>query len=183
MRICASIILLALALTQAGCKTDLTTTLITSLGAVSSSSSVAIAVVSSLENGGQISGETARQIIAYAQAVSELCAKSVATLNSGGTSTAKALSILSAVAEVQSPLVATYGDAKAKAVVAALEAALAALRVQLQFAAKVAKASNARVSPSAAQSTEIRRIGLEAEAAALAASRWEQTHPALLAAR
>jgi 3-hydroxy-3-methylglutaryl CoA synthase len=49
-----SIVLLALVLTQAGCKTDPTTTLVASFGAGSSSSAVAIAVASSLESGGQI---------------------------------------------------------------------------------------------------------------------------------
>lgn len=162
---------------------DPTTTLIVSLGAVSSSSAVAIAVASSLESGGQIPEETARQIIAYAQAVSDACAKSVAALSTGDTTKTKVLRILSAVVEVQAPMVATHGNAKAKAVVAALEAALAALKVQLQVAERAAKSSSATVSPTSEQSSEIRRIARQAQDATWVAGRWAQAHPALMAVR
>ncbi len=162
---------------------DPTTTLIVSVGAVSSSAVAAIVVASSLESGGQISQETARQIIAYAQAVSEACAKSVAALSTGDTTKAKVLSILSAVAEVEAPVVATYGDAKAKAVVAALQVALAALKAQLQAAAKDAQSGSATVNPSSEQSSEIRRIARQAQDATHVAGCWLQAHPAILAVR
>lgn len=172
-------VLLAFVLTQAGCKTDPTTTLIATLGAVSSSSAVAIAVASSLESGGQIPEETARRIIAYAQAVSDACAKSVAALHTGDTTKAKVLNILSAVVEVEAPVVATHGNAKAKAVVAVLEAALAALKVQLRIAAKAARSSSATANPTSEQWSEIRRIARQAEDATRVAGHWARAHPAL----
>jgi hypothetical protein len=93
------------------------------------------------------------------------------------------LSILSAVVEVQTPVIAAYGDAKAKAVVAALEAALIALRLQLQAATKDARSSGAAVSPTRQQAAEIQRIGREADGAVLAAARWTRVHPGLMALR
>jgi hypothetical protein len=178
-----SIFTLAIVLTQSGCKSDSTTTLIASLGAVSTSSAVAISVASSLEASGRISEDTARRIIAYSQAVSDACSRSVASLNSDSTTRDKVLSILSAVVEVETPVIAAYGDAKAKAVVAALEAALIALRLQLQAATKDARSTGAAVSPTRQQAAEIQRIGREADGAVLAAARWTRVHPGLMALR
>ncbi len=182
MKTRASIVLLALVLIQSGCKSDPTTTVIASLGAVSSASSVAIAVVSSLESGGQISEEAAREIITYAQAVSTACADSVAALNAGGTTKEKVLNILSAIVAVETPVIASYGDDKAKAAIVALNAALAALKVQLQAVAKDAKSSpSTPVCPTTQQTSEIQRIGREAQAAAQMAAAWSASHPVLLA--
>jgi hypothetical protein len=183
MKIRLSMVLLALILTLAGCKMDPTTTLIASLGAVSSSSAVAISVVSSLEASGRISEDTARQIIAYSQAVSDACSKSVAALNSGGTTREKVLSILSALVEVETPVITAGGDAKAEAAVAALETALLVLRVQLRIAAEHTKPSIATASPTREQAAEIQRIGRQAEDAVLMAERWTRTHPQLTAVR
>ncbi|MCE5309163.1 MAG: hypothetical protein LLG20_16100 [Acidobacteriales bacterium] len=178
-----SIIVLALVLTQAGCKTDPATALIASLSAVSSASAVAIAVSTSLESNGEIAEDTAREIIAYAQAVSEACAQSVAGMKAGTATKEKVLNILSAVAEVQTPVVMTYGNPKAQAVVVALDAALAALKVQLQAASKDAKASGGAVSPTKEQADRIRLIGRESQDAARAAASWVKQHREFVAAR
>jgi hypothetical protein len=85
--------------------------------------------------------------------------------------------------EVEAPVLATYGNAKANAVVAVLKAALAALKVQLQIAAKAAKSTRATVSPTKAQSSELRRIARQAEDATRVAGRWVQAHPAMMAGR
>ncbi len=176
-------IVLALVLTQAGCKTDPTSSLIASLSAVSSASAVAIAVSASLEGNGEITEDSAREIITYAQAVSEACARSVAELKTGTATKDRVLNILSAVAEVQTPVVMTYGDAKAQAVIAALDAALAALKVQLQTVSKDAKTSGCTVSPTREQAERIRLIGRESEGAARAAASWVKEHRELVAAR
>ncbi len=178
-----SILVLALVLTQVGCKTDPTSSLIASLSAVSGASAVAIAVSASLESNGEIAEDTAREIVTYAQAVSEACARSVAELKAGTATKDKVLNILSAVAEVQTPVVMTYGDPKAQAVVVALDAALAALKVQLQTVSKDAKASGNAVCPTKEQAERIRLIGRESEGAARAAASWVKEHRELVAAR
>jgi len=183
MKLRLSLVSAALMVGLAGCKTDRATALIATLSAVSSASSVAIAVASSLEMDGQIPEDTARQIIAYAQAVSDACAQSVATLNAGGSSRDQALEILSAVVRVQAPVAAVYGNAKAHAVVAALEAALAALKVQLQNAGQDVKPSHAKMTIDSRQEAELRRAGYQAEIAAATAAGWLKQHPALAAAR
>jgi len=183
MKLLLSLVTAALIVGLAGCKTDRATTLIATLSAVSSASSVAIAVASSLEMDGQIAEDTARQIIAYAQAVSDACAQSVAKLNAGGTTRDQALEILSAVVRVQAPVAAVYGNAKAHAVVAALEAALAALKVQLQKAAQDGKPTRAKLTLDSRQEAELGRAGRQAEISAATAAGWLKQHPVLAAAR
>lgn len=184
MKTRSAIALLAVVLTQAGCKSDPTTTLIASVGAVSSASSVTIAVASSLESTGQISQQSAREIIAYAQAVSIACSKAVEAFQAGTTKKEKALNILSAVVSVQTPVLTAYGDDKARAVVAALDAALAALKIQLQAAANSSGSSGSvTVSPTRQQAREIHRIGGEAVESVHTANLWQREHRELVANR
>ena len=69
------------------------------------------------------------------------------------------------------------------ALAAMIEAALAALKVQLQVAAKAAKSTSATVNPTSEQSSEMRRIARQAQDATRVAGRWAQAHPALMAVR
>jgi len=167
---------------QFGCKSNTTDRLVVSLGAVSAASAVAIAVATSLEANEAIDSAAAARIINYSQSVGVATSKAIAELSVEETDRQRILNI-SAIFTAVPPVVISGDDAKAVAVVQAIQVAIQTLLVQLSEASKSTSVRGTRTiaSLTSAQMAQIVRADTQVRQTAQAALTWNPVHPLLAA--